>query len=985
MDVFDLYAKISLDTSGYESGLQDASKTTQSFGSKLGAGLKSAAKLAGTAITAASTAAVAFGASAVKAGADFDSSMSQVAATMGKTVDEIQNLRDFAQEMGSTTAFSASQAADALNYMALAGYDAEKSMEMLPNVLNLAAAGSIDLAYASDMVTDAASALGLNTEQTTAMIDQFAAAASKSNTSVTQLGEAILTIGATAANVKGGTQELSTVLGALADNGIKGSEGGTHLRNMLISLQDACEDGAVSFGDFAVEVYDADGNMRSMLDIIGDMQAGMEGMTQEAKDALISGVFNKTDLSSVNALLKTTTERFEELGEAIGDSAGAAEKMAATQLDNLAGDVTLFKSALEGAQIALSDQLTPSLREFVQFGSSALSTLTESIKSGGLTEAMSGLGTIIADGLSMAVKGLPGAIDAGVELLRAVGRGIMENIDVLVWSAWDAVHAFFEGMLNATEGEGSAILEIIQWIVGAFVENSADILQIGVQIVANIINGIAQGIGDLIEELPYYIEVITLWFLKPDTWKNLISAGTLLIKNLLTGVIKAVPMLIRYIPEIIGYVLNVVKEGLPIIIETMVELVNMIVEELPNIITALTEAIPEILDMLVDTLITLLPVLINGIIQVVVAITEHLPEIIQALIDAIPIIIQAFINAWMTAIPAVVQGIIQLVTALIPHIPEIIAILITSIPQIIEAIIEGFRPLVERVVGLFGEIGNAISTWWAGKKQDIANGWADFLASAKEWFDQLPYNLGYALADMIVKFGDWYIQAKDWVATNVSKLIESIVNWFAGLPNKIWNWLLETITRIGNWIKDTDDKVKAELPVVIDGIVKFFEELPGRAWDWGVDMINSFINGIASMAQAAWDSVEGFVQGIADRIGHSHPKTGPLAKDYEWMPDMMQQFAEGITDNAYLVDDAIEKSLDFSDAIVSPEVEYNRLYQSDTSGALNQVVALLQDIVEYGLSLDVVPREDAIFDLVNRKNRENTRATGYNTLASAGG
>jgi len=985
MDVFDLYAKISLDTSGYESGLQDASKTTQSFGSKLGAGLKSAAKLAGAAITAASTAAVAFGASAVKAGADFDSSMSQVAATMGKTVDEIQNLRDFAQEMGSTTAFSASQAADALNYMALAGYDAEKSMEMLPNVLNLAAAGSIDLAYASDMVTDAASALGLNTEQTTAMIDQFAAAASKSNTSVTQLGEAILTIGATAANVKGGTQELSTVLGALADNGIKGSEGGTHLRNMLISLQDACEDGAVSFGDFAVEVYDADGNMRSMLDIIGDMQAGMEGMTQEAKDALISGVFNKTDLSSVNALLKTTTERFEELGEAIGDSAGAAEKMAATQLDNLAGDVTLFKSALEGAQIALSDQLTPSLREFVQFGSEALSTLTTAVKEGGLEGVMESLGTVLSEGFSKLFENAPAAVNAGVSLLKAIAQGFIDNINVILWAAGDIMEALFDGMLEASNSDRNIILDILTNIFNSFDENNADVIDKGYQIISNIIIGITNSLPDLFDAVGSVAKNIARRLTDPESIKKVLDASLNFIKTFATGIIKGAPSVIREIPVIIGNILTIIREGLPEVISTVTGLFEELVSQLPEIITSLLEALPEILTMVVNTLTESLPVLIDGVTSLVISLSTHLPEIIQALISAIPSVIQSVIDAAQTLVPALVQGAIQLVTALIPYTPEIIKALILAIPDIIEAIIQGFSPLLGQMVTLFSEIGSAISDWWSGKKQDIANGWADFIANVKQWFEQLPYNLGFALADMIVKFGDWYNDAKEWVATNVSKLIESIVNWFAGLPNKIWNWLLETITRIGNWMKETDDKVKAELPAIIDGIVAFFEELPGRAWDWGVDMINSFINGIASMAQAAWDSVEGFVQGIADRIGHSHPKTGPLAKDYEWMPDMMQQFAEGITDNAYLVDDAIEKSLDFSDAIVSPEVEYNRLYQSDTSGALNQVVALLQDIVEYGLSLDVVPREDAIFDLVNRKNRENTRATGYNTLASAGG
>lgn len=313
----------------------------------------------------------------VKTAADFDSAMSQVAATMGYTVDELRDgsseasknmaqLSAFAQEMGSTTAFSASEAAEALNYMALAGYDAETSMQMLPTVLNLAAAGGIDLASASDMVTDAQSALGLTLEETAVMVDQMAAASSKSNTSVAQLGEAFLTIGATASNLAGGTQELATMLGVLADNGIKASEGGTHLRNIILSLQNAAEDGAVDFGDFSVALYDADGNMRSTIDIVKDMQSNMEGMNQESKDAIISGVFNKTDLASVNALLNTSATRFDELGASINSADGAAADMAAVQLDNLNGQLTLLKSALEGLAISLGTILMPMISKVVE-------------------------------------------------------------------------------------------------------------------------------------------------------------------------------------------------------------------------------------------------------------------------------------------------------------------------------------------------------------------------------------------------------------------------------------------------------------------------------------------------------------------------------------------------------------------------------------------------------------------------------------------
>ena len=302
----------------------------------------------------------AFAKSAVDVGMEFDQSMSQVAATMGKTVDEIGDLRQLAMDMGAKTAFSATQAAEALNYMALAGYDAETSTKMLPNVLNLAAAGGMELATASDMITDSQSALGLTIEQTSALVDQMAAASSKSNTSVAQLGEAILTVGGTAQYMAGGTEELATVLGVLADNGIKGSEGGTHLRNMLLSLSSPTTDAQKTLDALGVSVFDAEGNMRSFSAIFPELNAAMSAMTDQERLDAFSTIFNSRDIASATALLGTTTERWEELGDAILNSKDAAEMMANTQLDNLAGDITLWNSALEGAQIVLSDQLTPS-------------------------------------------------------------------------------------------------------------------------------------------------------------------------------------------------------------------------------------------------------------------------------------------------------------------------------------------------------------------------------------------------------------------------------------------------------------------------------------------------------------------------------------------------------------------------------------------------------------------------------------------------
>lgn len=609
-----------------------AAKIMKSLPKNAGAIMKSVGKAAVAGLTAATTAATAFAASSVKTTAEFDTAMSQVAATMGKTMEQMKsevgevdlawghfsgNLDEYAQEMGANTAFSATQAAEALNYMALAGYDTQKAMGMLPNVLNLAAAGAMDLAQASDMVTDAASALGLTTEQTAEMVDQMAQAASKSNTSVAQLGDAILTVGGTAANMKNGTVELSTALGILADNGIKAAEGGTHLRNMMLSLQKARSSSAAAwFEELDIHAYDEEtGKLRELGDVFKDMNAAMAGMTDQQVDRVLGDVFKLTDLSAARAMLAGTKSglesvdeqlmysgvqwdryketalgaedgvsalatqilsgfegtgksaaeiqeeirnqfgmtaedaeravstirraldgsntRWDELSQSISEAwystagfessalkagtssdvmaeslsrygitaeqfeaavrqsggsaeafaesinewsdsgasaeqvfrsmgvsaeefqeildktTGAAQAMAGTQRENLQGDVTMLDSAFKGLQIAIGRKLTPDLREFVQFGTVGLSRLTAAFKKGGLNAALDEFSALLSTGLSKIVSELPGAVDAGIRLLEAIGRAVLDNADVLLESAAGAVEVFADGLLDS--------------------------------------------------------------------------------------------------------------------------------------------------------------------------------------------------------------------------------------------------------------------------------------------------------------------------------------------------------------------------------------------------------------------------------------------------------------------------------------------------------------------------------------------------------
>ncbi len=546
MNLFELFAVLGLDSSQYEEGLERA----ESMGSRFGSGIRTATRAVGIAIAGATTATVGFATTSVRAGAEFDSAMSQVASTMGTTVDQIQDLRDFAQEMGSTTAFSATQSAEALNYMALAGYDAETSMSMLPTVLNLASAGSIGLAEASDMVTDASSALGLSIEETTAMVDQMASASSHSNTSVAQLGDALLTLGATGANAVGGTVELSTVLGVLADNGIKGAEAGTHYRNMILSLTNPTTQASEALADLGIAVYDEEGNMRSMIDIIGELQTALDGMPQEGRDEIIGNIFNRADMASVNALLNTGAERYEELAMAIDDSAGASERMAETQLDNLAGDITIFKSALEGAQIAISDSLTPTIRDFVQVGTEGLSAVTEGFNERGLEGAMSALGEWLSQALTMIVDMTPDIVSAGLQLLSALGTALVENAPAIVDSALEVAQILIDSFTASVNGDGTTRLMdtafmIISKLGDFLIQNAPTLISTAVQLITQLVS----------------------YFLEPDNMMMLLQLGLDIIIAIADGLVQAIPDLLAIIPELFASLMQVSMDSTPMILE----------------------------------------------------------------------------------------------------------------------------------------------------------------------------------------------------------------------------------------------------------------------------------------------------------------------------------------------------------------------------------------------------------------------------------
>ena len=645
MNVLKLEAILGLDKSQFDSGLDSASGKMGSFGSAIGSGFKKIAQVGAAALAGATTAVTAFAGASVKVGADFDKSMSQVVATMGYSVEELntegseaqqtmQKLRDFAREMGATTAFSATQAADALNYMALAGYDAETSMNMLPNVLNLAAAGSFDLARASDMVTDTQTAFGLSLERTSQMVDEMAKAASTGNTSVEQLGDAFLVVGGLAKELNGGmimlsdgtfastdgVQELEIALTAMANAGIKGSEAGTHMRNMLLKLSSPTAEGTKQLEALGVQVFDTEGNMNALSDIMLDLSTAMDGLTQEEKLQAISEIFNTRDVASAEALMAAVGEDWAKIGESILDAEGAAAAMAGVQLDNLAGDITIFKSALSDAQIELSDQLTPSLREFVQLGTTGLQNITAGFKSGGLDGAMEAVGNTLTDGIAKIAAGAPKAVQAGIQLIGALGKGLMQNLPTLLKAGSEIITMVGTAIIEGAPALFTAAQEILGMLGQGIIEAAPDALALVFELIPQLIDGLsvaseqfllfgadlllalAQGVQ---ENFPTFIEqfmtsLVDFTTNLRENFGTFVDAGIQLLMSLAQGLIAGIPTFIETIPIIVSNIAGLINDNAPKLLEAGLELIVQLGLGLISAIPVLLENIPLIFQAIWD-------------------------------------------------------------------------------------------------------------------------------------------------------------------------------------------------------------------------------------------------------------------------------------------------------------------------------------------------------------------------------------------------
>lgn len=368
-DIGSIVAHLKLEMGEFTNNLnvaqQQVASTADSFNGITSAG--KALQGVGAGLTAGITVPVmALGKQAIELGSNFSSAMSKVKGLSGATEEEFKQLSETAREMGASTIYSATDAADALGYMALAGWDAKQSMDAIPGVLSLAAASGMDLAQASDMVTDYLSAFGESADQAGRMADVLAYAQGNSNTSTEQLGDAFKNCAANANAFGLDIEQTTALLGKLSDQGLKGSLAGTALTATFRDITQKMEKGAITIGKTKISVQDANGNFRSMTDILTDVASATDGMGNAQKSAALMGTFTADSIKALNILLQSGSGNIKEFEDALRNCDGTAEEMADTMNDNLKGDIAELESAFEEACLTIYDKLEPALRLIVQ-------------------------------------------------------------------------------------------------------------------------------------------------------------------------------------------------------------------------------------------------------------------------------------------------------------------------------------------------------------------------------------------------------------------------------------------------------------------------------------------------------------------------------------------------------------------------------------------------------------------------------------------
>lgn len=582
---------------------------------------------------------VGLGTAAVKTAADFDSAMSKVAAVSGAAGSDLESLRDKAREMGEKTKFSASEAAEAMNYMAMAGWKTEDMLSGIEGVMNLAAASGEDLATTSDIVTDALTAFGLSAADSGHFADILAAASSNANTNVSMMGETFKYCAPIAGALGFSAEDTAEAIGLMANAGIKSSQAGTALRTIMNNLSGDVKICGSSIGEVTVATTNADGSMRDLSDILADCRTAFAGLTESEKAQAAESLVGKNAMSGFLALMNVGESDIEKLSNAIANCDGTAAGMAETMQDNLAGQLQILKSQLEELAISFGELLMPAVRtivgwiqKFVDWLNSMDEGTRKVIVTIALVAAAIGpvliiVGKVIsAVGMIMTiVPKLAGMIGIVQKAFTALNAAMLANPIMLVIAAVAALVAAFIYLWNNCE-------EFRQfWI---------DLWDSIKEIAIAVWEGLKEFFSASWEAIR--TTAATVWNAIKDFFSGLWEG----IKNIFTAVVNA-------ISTFLATAWNMIKNTVMAVWNAIRTFFMTVWEGIKNVVTTVVTAISTFLSMAWNGIKTAITTVLNAIKSVVTTVWDGIRSVIMTIVNGIK---TAVTTAWNNIKSAVINA-----------------------------------------------------------------------------------------------------------------------------------------------------------------------------------------------------------------------------------------------------------------------------------------------------------------------------------------
>lgn len=839
---FNVIAKIQANVSDFQRGLASAKTSLESFQKQTGGTFERVGKTmqsVGKSLTKGVTLPLlAVGAYATKTGAEFESAMSKVSALSGATGKDLSTLEKAAREMGRTTRYGSTEAANALSYMSLAGWDTQQMVKGLKPVLNLASAGQMDLAQASDIVTDMMSMFGLEAEQAGRATDVFAVAQANSNTTVSQLGEALKKSGSAAAAAGQSLEDTSAVLGVLANNGIKGSEAGTALNAMFRDLQAAAVDGKVAIGDTSVAVYDANGNMRSMVDIIADVEKATEGMTQEQKHNALASIFQQRSLKGMNTLLNSGSGELKKLQGELNNSTGAAQTMADEMDNNLKGSFMKLKSAVEDIGIAISQMTSGPLKAIVDWAKDLALKFQELsphaqqliVIFGAVAAAIGPLLWIfgaIVQKIPFILKGFKllglafGAITSPVGIVIA---GITAIVGALIY-LWKTNEQFREAVIST-------------WTI---------IKAYAIQIWNGIKDGIQQAWEALITYLQPAIQAVAD-FVK-DVWGGLVSwwqehnemfrqAATNVwnaIKTVVIVSMKAIQFVMQYVWPLIEMIVRLAWDGIKNVIQGGIDVITGIIQFFAALLTGswteLWEAVKQILKGAVQFLWGLIELWIVG--KILTAIKAFM-AVVKTVFSTGWAFIKNIFSTVLSWIGGHVNTVFSAISAKISSVMGAIKGVISSILNAVKSIFSTVLNFIKSIVStVFNAIRSNISSVLSAVRSTVSS----ILSSIKSTFS----NIFNSLRGIVTRaFGN----VRSAVSSGMRSALNAVRSFFGSFASAGRN----IVQNIANGIRNAIGLVTSAISNVTQAIRNFLPFSPPK--DKSSPLTDIHKNGIGTQIAA---------------------------------------------------------------------------------------------------------------------------------------